>query len=209
MPVSPPSAWMFSSMVTSVLAWLRGSTATLMTSRILLAGTPVRWMETPGMGPPGFAGFGGSGVPADPPIRCSSRQASCRRLASLGSLLPGGRAARGLAAGVAWRSVSLIVAARTSQVPGWNWISVGSMRLAEPEDRVLGVPGRAAGQAEQALLHSLGQGAAEHAWSWRAWAAGGAGRRTRGAPPVRRRWCPRGAGRTGRRGGLPGPGWFR
>jgi hypothetical protein len=48
MPASPPSA--------------------LMTSRSLLAGTPVTWMATPGIGPTGFAGFGGSAFQEVKPV---------------------------------------------------------------------------------------------------------------------------------------------
>jgi hypothetical protein len=63
MPARPPSARMVSSTLTSALAALMGRTATFRTSRILLAGTSLMWIVTPGRGPEVLAGFVVSVVP--------------------------------------------------------------------------------------------------------------------------------------------------
>ncbi len=64
MPARPPSARMVSSTLTSALAALMGRTAAFKTSRILLAGTSLMWIVTPGRGP--LAGLGVSLVPVLP-----------------------------------------------------------------------------------------------------------------------------------------------
>ena len=55
---------------------------------------------------------------------------------------------------------------RGANQPGsWLELDLGGVNaLAEPENRVLGVPGRTAGQAEQSLTPLPRPGAAEHAW---------------------------------------------
>src|SRR5439155_21235888 len=115
MPDIPPSARMINTTVTSGLAALSGRTATLITSRTWLPGTPRTCNVTPGR-----AAAGDTGVLSTPPVPPRGE----------GFLLPGSGAGPGPdpppspldggSGALRVTSSSLMTAARTSQVPGWN-----------------------------------------------------------------------------------------
>ena len=154
MPVSPPSARMMSSTFTSrsPRSWENGHLQDIphFACWHIFDVDSDAWEGTGGVGRLGSLG------------RFGVRSRVLRRTpGKLSSGLLGFRTGGvGGWVGVRLASISLMVAARTSQVPGWNWISSGHSPV-DPQHRVGRVPGGTAGQAEDALLHaSPGRGGA-------------------------------------------------
>ena len=124
-PASPPSARIVISTLTSELDAPNGRTATFTTSRALLPGMAltrtVTLDSTLGVPPP--SSIGGRGSPTRPSDAAAVRRPSSGAIvvAAPLDLALGSRSSVPRSA-----SSARIVAARTRNVPGWNWISLGS-----------------------------------------------------------------------------------